>query len=269
MQGQANGGRIMQPTTTTEPPVAEATPPEKRGIAPVWHTLVFIAIFAGLSVGGRVRAEEVTLKGQAHWPLYVETIVMQWVLILYVCWGLWLRKRKLRDVIGGRWDTAGAFFLDLAIAAGFFVANVVVRAVILGALLAVNKGLRTVATQGVQNVAKAIGPQNRWELLLFMGVALTAAICEEIMFRGYLQQQLASWTRNLSLGVVLSAIVFCVGHAYQGWFLALQVGVLGLMLGILAAWRKSLRPGMLAHGLQDVISGTLSFFAKSLFSHLH
>lgn len=259
----------MEPITTTEQPVAAAPIPEKRGIAPVWHTVVFIAIFAGLSAGGRVRADAITTKGEAHWPLYIETVVMQWVLILYVCWGLWLRKRRLRDVIGGRWDSANAFFLDLAIAAGFFVANVIVRAVILSALLAVDKGLRAMATQGVQNVAKAIGPQNRWELALFMLVALTAAICEEIMFRGYLQQQLASWTRSVPMGVFLSAIVFCVGHAYQGWFLALQVGVLGLMLGILAAWRKSLRPGMLAHGLQDVISGTLSFFMKSLFSHMH
>ena len=258
----------MEPSMSTELPLAPVTPPEKRGIAPVWHTIIFIAIFAGLSIGGTKRTEAVVTSGQSHWSLYVETIVMQWVLLLYVAWGLWLRGRKLRDVIGGRWDTTKAFFLDVAIAVGFFIANVAVRALILGTLLAFNKGLRTMATQGVQNVAKAIGPQNRWELLLFMAVALTASICEEIMFRGYLQQQITAWTRNTAIGVVFSAAVFCVGHAYQGWFLALQVGVLGLMLGILAAWRKSLRPGILAHGMQDVISGTLSFFAKSLFSHI-
>ncbi len=258
----------MDSTTATELPPAPATPPQKRGIAPVWHTVVFIAIFAGLSIGGTKRTADVVNSGQSHWSLYVETIAMQWVLLLYVAWGLWLRGRKLRDVIGGRWDTARAFFLDVAIAIGFFVVNLAVRAIVLGTLLALNKGVRNLATQGVKNVAKAIGPQTRWELLLFMAVAVTAAICEEVMFRGYLQQQLASWTRNTSVGVILSAVVFCVGHAYQGWFLAVQVGILGLMLGILAAWRKSLRPGMLAHGMQDVISGTLSFFAKSLFSHM-
>ncbi len=259
----------MDPSTTTELPLAPATPPERRGIAPVWHTIVFVGIFAALSVSGTRRTAAVVEGGQAHWPLYVETVVMQWVLLLYVAWGLWMRGRRLRDVIGGRWDTAQAFFIDVGVAIGFFVVNVMVRAIVLGILLALNKGLRTMATQGIQNVTKAIGPQNRWELLLFMVVALTAGICEEIMFRGYLQQQFASWTRSTSIGVFLSAVIFCVGHAYQGWFLALQVGVLGLMLGILAAWRKSLRPGMLAHGMQDIISGTLSFFAKSLFSHLH
>jgi membrane protease YdiL (CAAX protease family) len=117
--------------------------------------------------------------------------------------------------------------------------------------------------EGLQHVAKVLGPQNKLELLLFMGVAVTAGICEEILFRGYLQQQFGLWTNSTAVGVIVSAVFFCAGHAYQGWFLASQVGLLGLMLGILAAWRKSLRPGMIAHGTQDVISGLLT---KLLFS---
>jgi hypothetical protein len=34
------------------------------------------------------------------------------------------------------------------------------------------------------------------------------------------------------------------------------------MYGLLAAWRKSLRPGMIAHMLQDAISGLIA--ARSL-----
>jgi len=32
--------------------------------------------------------------------------------------------------------------------------------------------------------------------------------------------------------------------------------------GLLAYWRKSLRPGMLAHGAQDALGGLVSFFSK-------
>lgn len=251
----------MEPTTTAELPVAPVPPPQPRGIAPVWHTLVFIAFFGLLSIGGKASAAAAT--GHAHWPLYLETIVMQWVLLLYIAWGLWLRKRKLRDIIGGRWDSVEAVAVDVLIAIGFFIANMAVRAAAAAVILKFNSGLKAMSMEGIHKVAQAIGPQNRWELLLFMAVALTAGICEEIMFRGYLQQQLAIWTGSTAMGVVLSAILFCVGHAYQGWFLAAQVGILGLMLGILAAWRKSLRPGMMAHGMQDIISGLLS---KLLFS---
>jgi membrane protease YdiL (CAAX protease family) len=37
--------------------------------------------------------------------------------------------------------------------------------------------------------------------------------------------------------------------------------VQGWLLGLLAYWRKSLRPGMLAHGLQDAIGGIVAFFS--------
>lgn len=254
MQADRNQRGLMEPTTT-EPPITVATPPEPRGLAPAWHTILFIALFCALSFGGTKRTA--ASQGHAHWPLYLETMVMQWLLMLYIAWGLRLRKRRFRDLIGGRWKSSEDVFVDIGIAIGFFIANLLVRAAIAGVLLAVNGNFKATSLENAKHVAKIIGPQGPWELLLFMGVALTAGFCEEVMFRGYLQQQFGIWTRSTSLGVVISAVFFCVGHAYQGWFFAVQVGLLGLMLGILAAWRKSLRPGMIAHAGQDIISGIL------------
>jgi membrane protease YdiL (CAAX protease family) len=37
--------------------------------------------------------------------------------------------------------------------------------------------------------------------------------------------------------------------------------VQGWLLGLFDYWRKSLRPGMLAHGLQDTIGGVVAFFS--------
>ena len=37
------------------------------------------------------------------------------------------------------------------------------------------------------------------------------------------------------------------------------ISVLGMLYGVLAAWRKDLKPGMLAHGLSDVWEGWLKF----------
>jgi membrane protease YdiL (CAAX protease family) len=39
--------------------------------------------------------------------------------------------------------------------------------------------------------------------------------------------------------------------------------VQGWLLGLLAWWRKSLRPGMLAHGLQDAIGGVVAFLSRT------
>jgi len=254
-QATADQRGLMEPTSTAEPPIIVSTPPDPRDLAPAWHTVLFIVIFCALSFGGTKRTEAAT--GHAHWPIYLETMAMQWLLMLYIAWGLWMRKRRFRDLIGGRWNSTEAVLMDIGIAVGFFFANMLVRAAIAGVLLAVNHNLKANSLDNAKHVAQLIGPRSPWELLLFIGVALTAGFCEEVMFRGYLQQQFALWTRSTSLGVVISAVFFCFGHAYQGWFLAIQVGLLGLMLGILAAWRKSLRPGMIAHATQDIISGIL------------
>lgn len=42
-----------------------------------------------------------------------------------------------------------------------------------------------------------------------------------------------------------------------GMKLVLTIVVLGSLLGWLAQWRKSLRPGMLSHFLQDAIGGII------------
>jgi len=39
------------------------------------------------------------------------------------------------------------------------------------------------------------------------------------------------------------------------------IAALGALLGLLAVWRKSLRPGMFAHALTDAVSGLFLFFS--------
>jgi hypothetical protein len=46
-------------------------------------------------------------------------------------------------------------------------------------------------------------------------------------------------------------------HAYQGWSLVIQVSIVGMLFGALAAWRKTLRVGMIAHGWHDFWAGWL------------
>jgi uncharacterized protein len=44
-------------------------------------------------------------------------------------------------------------------------------------------------------------------------VSTSAGICEEFVYRGYLQQQFAALTRSATGGLVLQAIAFGVSHA--------------------------------------------------------
>jgi hypothetical protein len=45
--------------------------------------------------------------------------------------------------------------------------------------------------------------------------------------------------------------IFIQGHYFQGLIRLIPVAVFGLLFTLLALWRKSLRPGMIAYGLGD------------------
>ena len=57
---------------------------------------------------------------------------------------------------------------------------------------------------------------------------------------------------------MLQAITFGVGHTYQGWRFVIIISVIGIMFGLLARRGRSLRPGMIAHFLQDSLGGLLA-----------
>ncbi len=57
--------------------------------------------------------------------------------------------------------------------------------------------------------------------------------------------------------VLGQALVFGLMHSYQGWKQTVVIGVLGVLYGTLAAWRKNLRANMLAHARSDVWEGWL------------
>ena len=100
-------------------------------------------------------------------------------------------------------------------------------------------------------------PQSWLEIVLWVALSVSAGVCEEIVFRGYFQKQFQAMTGSLTLALVLQALIFGAGHAYQGVKQIVVISVLGLLYGILAAWRNSLRPGMIAHTLSDVVGGLL------------
>jgi len=87
---------------------------------------------------------------------------------------------------------------------------------------------------------------------LAFGVAVSAGVCEETVFRGYLQRQFRALSGSAVIAVLLPAVVFGVSHVYQGVRLASMVVLYGVLFGSLALWRRSLRPGIVAHVWSDI-----------------
>ena len=90
-------------------------------------------------------------------------------------------------------------------------------------------------------------------LSLRVAVVLTAASCEEFMYRGFGIEELALLIRNRWLAGILSLVFFTLAHAgLYGFSAALVIpGVIGAVLTLLYLWRRNLFGCMLMHALID------------------
>ena len=180
-------------------------------------------------------------------PLYLSVIALEWGLVATVRGAVNDRGFSLREIIGGRWSNWKNVLLDVAITIPFVIVwNAAARAMhwVLG-----------------PDDAKSIGsllPRGPVEVVLWVVVSISAGICEEIVFRGYFQKQFAAYTSSLAGGVLLQGLVFGLGHSYQGMKQVVLISVLGMLYGCFAAWRRSLRPNMIAHAWTDIWGGWLS-----------
>jgi membrane protease YdiL (CAAX protease family) len=248
-------------TLPPPPPVSAAAPASTQAgsqlIAPIWHTIVIVLIILGNSYLAYARLSH-NVQSRGRMLLYLETMAWQLVLFGLVWFGLRLKKTKLRDVIGGQWNKAEDLLIDCLIAGGFWLGSVMILAGLKLAFGMASLDAKRSAEQVKQTIG-AITPRTLAELGLFVLLALCAGFFEEIIFRGYLQKQIGAIARNAYAGLVIAAIIFGAGHGYQGKAQMALIAIYGAMFGTLVLFRRSLRPGMMAHAWQDAFSGIAAY----------
>jgi uncharacterized protein len=104
-------------------------------------------------------------------------------------------------------------------------------------------------------VTRQLLPADTRERVLFAGVSVTAGVCEEFVFRGFLLLVLLHATGLPLLAVLLSSGAFGVVHAYQGGIGALRAALLGALLAVPVLLDGSIIPAIAAHTLIDLLSG--------------
>ncbi|MFI5338876.1 MAG: CPBP family intramembrane glutamic endopeptidase [Candidatus Methylomirabilales bacterium] len=91
------------------------------------------------------------------------------------------------------------------------------------------------------------------EFVVASVLAAVVALTEETIFRGYLILRFRSITRSSAAAVLLSSLIFSLGHGYEGSAGVVTVGVMGLVLALIYLWRRSLLAPMVMHFLQDFL----------------
>ena len=213
------------------------------------HTICVLAILGAWAFLGRIIADQMRAAVNPHrLRFYLLTLFFEWLLFIFVVVGVRRSGAPVRFVLGDRWQSVRQVLRDIGIAAAFWLVSA-------GILLVLAWLLRVARHRPNMEF---ILPHGGVELAVWIALSITAGICEETVFRGYLQRQFIALTKSVPAGILLSAAAFGAAHAYQGIRLVILIALYGAMFGILAHWRGSVRPGMIAHAWQDSLNGILA-----------
>ena len=116
-----------------------------------------------------------------------------------------------------------------------------------------NARVRARLAQPLQSLAWFL-PCTPRDRVWFAALAVSAGVCEELIYRGFLLGYLGGPPLGLGVpaSVAVATLVFVLGHTYQGWLGRLAVGVLGALFSVLYLVTGSLWAAMLVHALVDL-----------------
>lgn len=193
--------------------------------------------------------------GSARLAGYRRIVVMQWSLIAFL--GIhWVWTAREVSALGLatplHWRLALGMAISLAVTGFFWTQLRKVRG---------SEEARAEAREALASL-KSLLPHSPRELEAFMRVSVTAGICEELLYRGFLPWFLAAWM-PFWLAMIVSGVIFGFGHLYQGMAGVAKTGALGILLGGLTLLSGSIIPAMVVHVAIDALNGQLAYVAMT------
>lgn len=218
-------------------------------LAPRWHTALLVTLMllvAGLGLAlqglGHEGAPASTSKIGA---LYVPELLVEWALALW-CIRILRGESALAGLLGRGWSSVRRASADLACAVGLIV------------LIVGGESIWAHFSGATPSAAVlALLPVTPLEKGVWVLVAVSAGLCEELVYRGYLYVQLAAFLRSRNAALLGQALLFGLAHAQQGLGPVLRFTGYGIAFAIVAVRRRSLYAGILAHASIDLASGLL------------
>lgn len=215
-------------------------------LLPGWTALVTLP---------RVRKLPTEVINRLRPRLYIEAIVLQWVMAAIALHPLFLRDADYSQ-LGLRITLPD--LPRLAAGLGLVILALLALAWQRQSIKRLPEG-RAMVREAVQRFAFLM-PRTRNERILWVVVSLHAGICEELFFRGYMFSVLNSFGPWWAAAIA-AALLFGMGHAYQGIRGVVGTGIIGVVAIGLYLLTGSLWVGMLAHVVYDVQGGEFGRWA--------
>ncbi len=238
-------------STLAPPPPLPAERPAP--VAPAWHTVAVLGLFVLSTYVTTHRAAAVAAGVVSHTPRvlrYAGSIGLEWLLLGLVLAGIYRRREFLRTAFLNR---THSLLESIGMGLAVYVLGLFAIAMVGSALY-----LTPVFHQRNQAVVLALAPHTPLEFVVWFALSLTAGICEELIFRGYLLQQLTALSGRPIVSIVVAALLFGSVHLYEGAAAMLPLAALALVYGfVVRLYKGDLRAVIVAHTLQDFLVALL------------
>jgi membrane protease YdiL (CAAX protease family) len=188
-----------------------------------------------------------SISGRDRILLYVTSIATQWAITALVAWRAFAR--------GLRFSELGLKFKPTA----ELLAVALVGAALLGMAHWFN--LRRIgrsknpAVQRIRAIAAKIFPHSDRETAIFCWLAISAGICEEFLYRGFVFGALSHASVPTWGILLISSVMFGLAHAYQGKGGTIGTLLLGTVFGLVRILYDSLVPVVFWHVAVDIVAG--------------
>lgn len=184
--------------------------------------------------------------------LFLPTVLMLWGIVLIILLALWREKASLSSIGMGM-----PTLTHLGIGILFFLASSMVLMVVQLLLAALGLSFN----DNTEQILAMAGEHMGW----WLAVSITAAVCEEVIYRGYLMTRLKGVLKSgWIVPVIASMFAFSSGHLYQGVGGAILIGIYGMMFCLLYIYTGSVWPGIVAHFIQDYSAVFLYHLQKNM-----
>lgn len=214
--------------------------------------LGILAVFVPWRSRGRVRMllESPALGSSERLSLYLSTIVFQWAAAAGITWRCFAHGEGL-----------GSLGIALPNAPRAFAATVVLSAVlVLNQIFGIRRlaGLAPERRGLVAQLAEKLLPRTRAEKYAAVALVSTVAVCEEFIYRGFIEGVFENALSSVLAGAAISAAFFASAHLYQGRRGIVATFVIGLVFSGVRIWTGSLWPSIFIHFAVDFSAGVAS-----------
>jgi membrane protease YdiL (CAAX protease family) len=182
---------------------------------------------------------------------YRRTILTQWLLVAALA-AIWQTAGRDAGQLGLLLPEGFRLWLTLALSAGA-VALFTRQHAAVSASAELRKKVRDQLER--QPGARLIIPRTAHEARVFTWLALTAGVCEELLYRGFLWWYVAGVVGNAWLAAFLVVAGFGVAHAYQGVGGIVRTGLAGAVALAAYLGTGSLIAPVVIHATIDVANG--------------